>query len=100
VVLLGRETLGRKRPWTRAWGVTGRSLGPCRRSYGWFNSTCPHVKIKEMAKEAYETWDMYGGRALGAWGAPYTEEAWVKVVERILDMLANVPTKEGNDATT
>jgi hypothetical protein len=38
---------------------------------------------EELAELAYEEWDLYGGKALGHWGAPYTKEAWIKVVELI-----------------
>lgn len=37
----------------------------------------------ELAKAAYERWDTYGGRALGSWGAPYTEDAWIEVVKLV-----------------
>jgi hypothetical protein len=41
------------------------------------------VTNDELAKKAYDTWDMFGGRALGRWGAPYTEDAWLEVVKVI-----------------
>jgi hypothetical protein len=51
---------------------------------------------EELAELAYEEWDLYGGKALGHWGAPYTKEAWVKVVEliraEVLKERANVTT--------
>lgn len=63
---------------------------------GWFNSTLPLVNVEEVAKKAYDTWDLYGGRALGFWGAPYTTEAWVEVVKVVLAQ----EREEGSDGTT
>lgn len=37
-----------------------------------------------VAQKAYDTWETFGGKALGNWGGPYTEDAWVEVVRTVL----------------
>lgn len=38
---------------------------------------------EELAAEAYRTWDVFGGQALGRWGGPYVLDAWLEVVDVI-----------------
>jgi hypothetical protein len=47
-----------------------------------------------IAEKAYRTWDDYGGKGLGTWGARlngnYTTQAWIQVVRLVL-------TESGHD---
>lgn len=38
---------------------------------------------EELAKKAYETWNSYGGWALGSWGDPDVVDVWIAVVNLI-----------------
>mgnify|MGYP001577030870 CR=1 FL=1 len=51
---------------------------------------------EELAEKAYRTWDDYGGRALGAWGAPHVLEAWLEVVQVVLfEAVQGIPMENG-----
>lgn len=41
----------------------------------------------KLALKAYQTWDMYGGRALGTWPQQYCQNAWLAVVREIREQI-------------
>jgi hypothetical protein len=45
------------------------------------------VTDEELAHRLYETWDMYGGRALGNWNQQFCKEAWGQVVDEARTLL-------------
>ena len=50
---------------------------------------------EEMAKEAYEVWDLFGGKALGGWQQQSCREAWVAVVKNVLETLRDEGILDG-----
>lgn len=49
---------------------------------------------EQIAHRAYETWDTYGGRALGAWHGPYTKDAWLEVVKTVREAIETEATAQ------